>query len=222
MRVTCVLFYRVNVVLDATGVELSGALKPIISLGAGFCDGMDCGANTKASIVRIGLEEMIRFSKLFFPKVRTRTFFESCGLADVVVSSYGGRTRRCAEAFARAARAKKPRTWASLERELLHGQKLPTMERLQEVMECIRRLPPKQTARFPLFSATYSVAFRGAPPERLLKLPERVAWRHKTQGLQLLGGGQNAVWILLAIVVATAGAILGVFFMAQPWRLLVA
>lgn len=90
--------------------------------------------------MRIGLEEMLRFSKLFFPRTRTRTFFESCGVAELIVSSYGGRTRRCAEAFARAARAGRPRAWAALEKELLHGQKLPTMERLQEVMEVSRVL----------------------------------------------------------------------------------
>ncbi|EOD08592.1 hypothetical protein EMIHUDRAFT_217317 [Emiliania huxleyi CCMP1516] len=149
-------WFRVNVVMDATGVELCAALKPI------------------AAIVRVGLEEMRRFSKLFFPHVRTATFFEACGVAEVVVSAYSGRTRRCAEAFAREVAAGGPApNWAALELELLGDQKLPAMHRLREVMECVRAQGPRAQARFPLFSAIHAIAFHGAPPSRVLKLPER-------------------------------------------------
>lgn len=84
--------------------------------------------------------------------------------------------------------------------------------------QCIRALPPKQTARFPLFSAIYSVAFRGAPPARVLRLPERVAWRHKAQGLQLCGGGPCAWGLLLALAMATVAAILALVVRAEHKR----
>ena len=179
--------FRVNISNDPVGVELCGALKNIVSLGAGFCDGLQLGQNAKASIIRIGLEEMRRFSRLYFTKVRSATFMEACGVADVIASSYGGRTRKCAEAFARhhlqrsSSSNATSKTWAQLEEELLDGQKLPGMHRLQAVMQCLKHTDPSTQAKFPLFNAIYAVAFRGANPEEIVNLPERVSWRYKSK-----------------------------------------
>ncbi|TSQ69477.1 Glycerol-3-phosphate dehydrogenase 1-like protein [Bagarius yarrelli] len=55
--------FRITVVDDADTVELCGALKNIVAVGAGFCDGLQCGDNTKAAVIRLGLMEMIAFAK---------------------------------------------------------------------------------------------------------------------------------------------------------------
>ncbi|XP_065837726.1 glycerol-3-phosphate dehydrogenase [NAD(+)], cytoplasmic-like isoform X2 [Oscarella lobularis] len=155
-------YFRIAICSDCQTVELCGALKNVVAVGAGICDGLGYGGNTKAAVIRIGLKEMVSFAKEFFGGGHDATFLESCGVADLVTTCYGGRNRKVAEAL-----AKTRKSIEQLEAELLNGQKVqgpPTS------IEVYKLLQTKGTVdQYPLFSTVYRICYEGLPPEDLVK-----------------------------------------------------
>ncbi|XP_012683488.2 glycerol-3-phosphate dehydrogenase [NAD(+)], cytoplasmic-like [Clupea harengus] len=149
--------FRITVVTECDTVELCGALKNIVAVGAGFCDGLGFGDNTKAAVIRLGLMEMIAFAKLFCKgPVTSVTFLESCGVADLITTCYGGRNRKVAEAFARTSKS-----ITELEAEMLNGQKLQGPQTSEEVYKILKK--KEIIEKFPLFVSVYLICFEGKP-----------------------------------------------------------
>ena len=155
---------------DTIGVELCGALKNIVAIGAGFCDGLGYGGNTKAALIRIGLNEMVKFCKMFYPSggIQDQTFLESCGVADLITTCFGGRNRKCAEIFAKNKASGTPKDWDTIEAEELNGQKLQGTGTAKDVMTCLKA--KEVVGQFPLFTAIYKIAFEDAPLTDIIKI----------------------------------------------------
>ena len=170
----CKLFntddFSVTAVPDVAGAELCGALKNVVALGAGFCDGVGFGGNTKAAIIRIGLKEMATFCDLFYGdrNIQKETLLESCGLADLVTTCFGGRNRKCAEIFAKNIKAGTKKDWATIETEELNGQKLQGTGTCEDVMTAIKAKNAEK--KFPLFCKIHKIAFEGDAPEKLIEV----------------------------------------------------
>lgn len=170
-------YFMVSAVQDVEGVELCGTLKNVVAIAAGFVDGLEMGNNTKAAIMRIGLREMKAFSKLLFSSVRDSTFFESCGIADLITTCLGGRNRKVAEAFARNGGK---RSFDELEAEMLQGQKLQGVSTAREVYEVLSHRGWLEL--FPLFTAVHEISTGRLPPSAIVEYSEH------TPRLNLLEG----------------------------------
>lgn len=87
--------FRVYTSDDVVGLELGGALKNIIALGAGISDGMGFGDNAKAALMTRGLAEMKRLGLKL--GADPQTFLGLAGVGDLIVTctSMHSRNRRC-------------------------------------------------------------------------------------------------------------------------------
>jgi len=98
--------FRVYTNSDVVGVELGGALKNIIAIAAGICDGLGLGHNSVAALITRGLAEMTRL--VVACGGRADTMAGLAGLGDLVLTCTGGLSRN-----------------RSVGAELGHGKKLP-------------------------------------------------------------------------------------------------
>ncbi|CAM8924891.1 unnamed protein product [Rhodiola kirilowii] len=156
-------YFMVSAVQDVEGVELCGTLKNVVAIAAGFVDGLEMGNNTKAAIMRIGLIEMKAFSKLLFPSVKDNTFFESCGVADLITTCLGGRNRKVAEAYAKNGGK---RSFDELEAEMLRGQKLQGVMTAREVYEVLSHRGWLEL--FPLFRTVHEICVGQLQPPAIV------------------------------------------------------
>jgi glycerol-3-phosphate dehydrogenase (NAD(P)+) len=93
--------FRVYTNPDALGVELAGALKNILGIAAGICDGLGFGDNAKAALLTRGLVEIARFAVNL--GAQPATFYGLAGVGDLITTCYSpyGRNRAVGERIGR-------------------------------------------------------------------------------------------------------------------------
>ncbi len=76
---------------DIVGAELGGAMKNVIAVGTGICDGMRLGTNARAALVTRGMAEMMRLSHAL--GARRETLMGLSGMGDLVLTCTGDLSR---------------------------------------------------------------------------------------------------------------------------------
>lgn len=84
-------FFRCYSSTDVTGVEMGGALKNVMAIAAGVCDGLGLGHNSRAALVTRGLAEMSRLGAA--RGASERTFMGLSGLGDLTLTCTGDLSR---------------------------------------------------------------------------------------------------------------------------------
>jgi glycerol-3-phosphate dehydrogenase (NAD(P)+) len=76
---------------DIVGVEVGGAVKNVLAIATGLCDGLDLGLNARAALITRGLAEMTRLGLALGAK--SETFMGLSGLGDLVLTATGDLSR---------------------------------------------------------------------------------------------------------------------------------
>ncbi len=76
---------------DVVGVELGGALKNVIAIAVGICDGMNLGLNSRAAVITRGLAEITRLGAIL--GANPLTFLGLSGMGDLVLTCTGDLSR---------------------------------------------------------------------------------------------------------------------------------
>ena len=85
---------------DLVGVEVGGAVKNVLAIATGLCDGLNLGLNARAALITRGLAEMTRLGLAL--GARAETFMGLSGLGDLVLTATGdlSRNRRVGQLLA--------------------------------------------------------------------------------------------------------------------------
>jgi glycerol-3-phosphate dehydrogenase (NAD(P)+) len=84
-------YFRVYTHTDMLGVELGGALKNVIAIASGICDGLGLGHNARAALITRGIAEMARLGERM--GADKRTFSGLSGIGDLVLTCTGALSR---------------------------------------------------------------------------------------------------------------------------------
>jgi glycerol-3-phosphate dehydrogenase (NAD(P)+) len=83
--------FRAYTSTDIVGVEVGGAVKNVLAVGAGLCDGLGFGANTRIALITRGLSEIVRLGVAL--GAQPGTFMGLAGLGDLVLTSTDNQSR---------------------------------------------------------------------------------------------------------------------------------
>jgi glycerol-3-phosphate dehydrogenase (NAD(P)+) len=149
--------FRIYTNPDVVGVELAGALKNVIGIAAGICDGLGCGDNAKAALLTRGLAEMTRFGVAL--GAEPATFAGLAGMGDLITTctSTHGRNRHVG---VRLAKGERP------------ADILTSMTMVAEGVYTARSVHEKSAAMdlpMPISTEVYRVLYEGKDPRRAVQ-----------------------------------------------------
>ncbi|WP_208587874.1 NAD(P)H-dependent glycerol-3-phosphate dehydrogenase [Gracilibacillus suaedae] len=149
-------YFRVYTSKDIIGVELGGALKNIIALGAGISDGLGYGDNAKAALITRGLAEISRLATI--KGANPLTFIGLSGVGDLIVT--------CTSAHSRNWRAGN-----------MLGKGMPLHDILSKMgmivegirtTEAVYQLAKKENIEMPITTGIYDVIYEIRSPKEVV------------------------------------------------------
>ena len=157
--------FRVYTNADILGVEVAAALKNVIAIAAGICDGLEYGDNAKSALLTRGIVELRRFGSIL--GADPETFAGLAGVGDLITTCFSrfGRNRRVGERLGQGATL--PEVLAELS-GVAEG-----------VTTCrsVYHLALKRGVEMPITAEVYRVLFEGKSPldatESLMMRPPR-------------------------------------------------
>jgi len=149
--------FRVYTASDVIGAEMGGALKNIIALGAGICDGLGFGDNTKAALVTRGLAEMVRLGTAL--GAREETFYGLTGVGDLFATCASKLSRNRTLGFALG----QGHTLAEAKATAVQtAEGVPTTKAAHDLAQRLR-------IEMPITQQVYLVLFEGKSPQEAVR-----------------------------------------------------
>ena len=150
--------FRVYRNCDIIGLELCGALKNVIAIGAGISEGLGFGANVKGALVTRGLAEMTRLGLCL--GAQPATFWGAAGVGDLVATSTSHDSRNWNVGW----RLAHGETWEEINRGSI------SVAEGVYTAQAARRLGKEHGIDLPITEATCQVLFEGVPVKRAVEM----------------------------------------------------
>jgi glycerol-3-phosphate dehydrogenase (NAD(P)+) len=143
--------FRIYTNTDVVGVELAGALKNVIAIAAGICDGLEYGDNAKSALITRGLVEMTRF--VLAMGGESSTLMGLAGIGDLITTciSPHGRNRHVGQRLGRG------ESLAAI------TQSMPAVAEGVTTCAGVHAIARDKQIDMPLVSEVYEVLFNGKP-----------------------------------------------------------
>lgn len=149
--------FRVYTSQDVIGVELGGALKNIIALGAGISDGMEFGDNAKAALMTRGIAEISRLGVAMGADIHTFSGLSGVGDLIVTCTSMHSRNRRCGLAIGEGKGVKEAVDSVGMVVEGMY------------TAEAAYELAKKYDVEMPIVEGIYEIISKNASPKEIVK-----------------------------------------------------
>jgi glycerol-3-phosphate dehydrogenase (NAD(P)+) len=149
--------FRAYTSTDMVGVEVGGAVKNVLAIGAGLSDGLGFGANSRIALITRGLVEMTRLGVAL--GARRETFMGLAGLGDLVLTCTDDQSRN-------------RRFGLSLGRGMSRDAALAEIGQVVEgfvAARALRQVAEREGVMMPICAGIHAVLYEGLPADEVVR-----------------------------------------------------